>query len=159
MGVNRVRAQQPAGSGQGAERGSATVEFLASTLLLLVPIVYLILTFSAVQAATYAAESAARESSRIYSRATAEHAALSQAQAATYFAFNDHNIHISPSEVLRVTCEASPCLTAGAGVHIRVSIDVALPLLPDFLSSRVPTSVAVSAESLTTVDRFGGGGQ
>lgn len=139
-----------------AEEGSAAVEFLAASLLLLVPIVYVILTFSAVQAATYAAESAAREAGRIYSRADTQAAAERHALLATTLAFSDHGIDVTPSEVLTVRCEETPCLTPGSTVHIQVSVRVPLPLLPDFVVDRVATSVTVSADAIATVDRFGG---
>lgn len=140
----------------GTEEGSAAVEFLAVSLLLLVPIVYVILTFSAVQAATYAAESAAREAGRIYSRADTQPAAERYALLATTLAFSDHGIDVSPREVLTVRCEETPCLTPGGAVHIQVNVDVPLPLLPDFLIDRVAASVTVSADTVATVDRFGG---
>jgi len=145
----------PVVSGE-AEEGSAAVEFLAASLLLLIPIVYVILTFSAVQSATYAAESAARETGRIYSRADSQLAAEHHALLATTLAFSDHGIDVTASEVLRVTCEETPCLTPGGAVHIQVNVDVALPLLPDFVVDHVATSVAVSADAIATVDRFGG---
>ncbi len=138
------------------EDGSAVVEFLAGTLLLLIPVVYLILTFASVQAAMFAAESAARESGRIYSRAPSEIVAQERSAAATHLAFSDHGITVSPREAVTVSCEHRPCLTPGAGIHVRVSIDVPLPLIPDVLSSRMRTSVTVTAESFATVDRFGG---
>lgn len=144
------------GVNKDAESGSAAVEFLAASVLLLVPIVYLILTFASVQAATYAAESAARETGRIYSRADTESEARTHAQSATLLAFLDHGIDVAPREVLTITCEETPCLTPGAGVHIRVDVDVPLPLLPDFLAGRVATSVRVTADAIATVDRFGG---
>ncbi len=145
----------PAVSGD-TEEGSAAVEFLAASLLLLIPIVYVILTFSAVQAATYAAESAARETGRIYSRADSQLAAERHALLATTLAFSDHGIDVTASEVLTVTCAQTPCLTPGGAVHIQVNIDVALPLLPDFVVDRVASSVTVSADAIATVDRFGG---
>ena len=47
------------------DEGSAAVEFLVVGVLLLVPIAYLVLTLGRVQAATFAAESGAREASRV----------------------------------------------------------------------------------------------
>ncbi|MHB1491526.1 MAG: pilus assembly protein, partial [Cellulomonas sp.] len=44
--------------------GNAIVEFLAAALLLLVPVVYLTLVMGRIQAATFAAEGAAREAGR-----------------------------------------------------------------------------------------------
>jgi hypothetical protein len=70
------------------ESGNAIVEFLAVTVLLLVPLLYLVLVLARLQAATFAADSAAREAGRVY------------AQAAT------------PDEgsALAVDCSSIPCL-------------------------------------------------
>lgn len=139
---------------RAGEEGSAVVEFLATALLLLIPTVYLILTFAAVQAATYAAESAARDVGRILSRSTDLTEAHDRAQITTHLAFADHGIDVDPTRALTVSCEASPCLTPGAGIHIAVNVEVPLPLLPDFLRSSLPAAVTVSADALATVDRF-----
>lgn len=135
------------------EDGSATVEFLGVSLLLLIPIVYLILTFAQIQAATYAAEASARAAGRVFAQATDEAAAHRQAVATTALAFADHGMDVSP-DVLQVSCESSPCLSPGSGIHIQVTVPVPLPLVPDFLTTRVPTTVNVSADAYATVDRF-----
>lgn len=141
--------------GQPHEDGSAAVEFLAGTLLLLIPIVYLILTFASVQAATYAAESAARETGRIYSRASSLGAAETRAATATRLIFLDHGFDPASDYRVTVACAASPCLTPGAGVHVRVEVNVRLPLVPDFLTGALPTSLRLSAEAFANIDRFG----
>ena len=46
--------------------GSASLEFITAGLVLLVPIVYLVLALSAVQAATLAVDGAARQATRVY---------------------------------------------------------------------------------------------
>lgn len=138
------------------EDGSATVEFLGVSLLLLIPIIYLILTFAQVQAATYAAEASARAAGRIFAQANDESQAHRQAAATTSLAFADHGMDVSPADALQVSCESSPCLSPGSGIHIRITVPVPLPLVPDFLVARLPTSVNVSADAYTTVDRFKG---
>src|SRR6187402_2436195 len=57
------------GEVRDAERGSASLEFLVAGLLLLVPLVYLVLTVSAVQAASLGVEGAARQASRVFVQA------------------------------------------------------------------------------------------
>lgn len=138
------------------EKGSATVEFIAGSLVLLLPIVYLLLTFSQVQSATYAAESAARESVRLYARAVDTEIAAQHAYQATYLAFLDQGIEVSGNEVLSIICESSPCTTPGSGIHAQVQVAVPLPLVPDFIASKVPTSVTVSADAFSTIERFRG---
>ena len=52
--------------GEDGESGSAAIEFLTVGLLLLVPLVYLVLTLGALQAASFAAEGVARQAARVY---------------------------------------------------------------------------------------------
>lgn len=139
-----------------SESGSAVVEFLAGGLLLLIPVVYLILTFAQVQAATYAAEAASREVARVYVRAQSVPEARSRAAVVTRMAFSDQGIDVAPHEILRVTCEDGDCLAPGSSVHVAVDLEVPLPLIPDVVARNVPTSVAVSADAYATIDRFGG---
>ena len=52
-----------------SDAGNAVVEFLAVTVLFLVPIVYLVLVLGRLQAATFAAQGAAREAGRAFTTA------------------------------------------------------------------------------------------
>ena len=49
-----------------AEGGSAVVEFVFLAVLLVVPLLYLVMTVSRVQAGSYAASTAAREAGRAF---------------------------------------------------------------------------------------------
>lgn len=59
----------PAGDGRArrrsAERGSAIIEFIGVSTLVLVPVIYLVLTLADLQAGLFSVESAARETGRI----------------------------------------------------------------------------------------------
>ncbi|HEY5554049.1 MAG TPA: pilus assembly protein, partial [Cellulomonas sp.] len=62
-----------AGAGRGAVRddaGNAIVEFLAVTVLLLIPLLYIVLLLGRLQAATFAADGAAVEAGRAYAQAS-----------------------------------------------------------------------------------------
>ncbi|QDC24103.1 pilus assembly protein [Georgenia yuyongxinii] len=136
------------------ERGSAVVEFLGVSLLLLVPIVYLVLTLSRVQAATFAAEGAAREVGRIVAQAETLEAGLARAERAVELAFADQGFDVDGGQALRVSCAAVPCLTPGAEVHVEVATVVALPLVPDFLRQAVPAEVPIAAGHLVMMPEF-----
>ena len=71
------------------DAGSAVIEFLAVTLLLLVPIVYLVLVLGRLQAATFAAEGAAREAGRAFTTAVGPDEGSRQAVAAVHLALSD----------------------------------------------------------------------
>lgn len=145
----RVRALRRAG-----ERGSAIVEFIGVSLLLLIPAVYLVLTLSRVQAAAFAAEGAAREAGRIVAQADSLAAATAGAEAAVELAFRDQGIEVDGGSVLESVCAADPCLSPGAQVLVEVATEVSLPLVPAFLAEAVPAHVPVSATHLVVVPEF-----
>lgn len=131
------------------ERGSAVVEFLGSTLILLIPLVYLVLTLVELQAAAFAAQSAAREAGRFIATADPSNSAAATALAAqsTQLIFADQGIDIDGTEVLQVACP-SGCLP-GERALIRVSVDVLLPFMPDG-----GAAVPVSAQTWVVIDPY-----
>lgn len=139
---------------RGEEGGNAVVEFLGVTLVLLVPLVYLVLTLGRVQAATFAAEAAAREVGRVLSQAEDIGTATAHAHAAVELAFADHGIDVDPARALSIECDAEPCLTPGARIHVAVAAVVDLPLVPDFLGDSLPLEVPVRAAHLAAVPEF-----
>ncbi|HLS25881.1 MAG TPA: pilus assembly protein [Beutenbergiaceae bacterium] len=138
----------------GDDRGSAVVEFLGVSLVLLVPVIYLILVFSQVQAASFAAEGAARESGRLLAQARTLDEGVAAARYATELAFSDQGMSVRGAEALQVTCEADPCLSPGAYVHVTVRSEVPLPGMPSFLAGVVPAATQVEAEAMTAIPRY-----
>ena len=141
---------------QREESGSAVVEFIGVTLVLLLPLVYLVLTLGRVQAAAFAAEAAARESGRVLSQAEDLPTAVGQAHTAVELAFGDHGITVDPEAALSFTCSEEPCLSPGGQIHVEVAAVVALPLVPDFLAGALPLEVPVEAVHLAAVPEFRG---
>ncbi|MEZ0491199.1 pilus assembly protein [Kineococcus sp. TBRC 1896] len=131
------------------DEGSATVEFLAVGVLLLVPLVYLVLTLGRVQAATFAAGSGAGEAARL----VAAGAPPADAQAAVALAVTDQALPAAAAD-LAVTCTADPCRTPEAEVAATVRVDVPLPLVPAFARDVVPLRVPVSVRRVAVADRF-----
>jgi hypothetical protein len=138
----------------GGERGSAVVEFLGVSLLLLVPIVYLVLTLAQVQAAAFAAEGAAREAGRILARAETLEDGAGAARLAVELAFEDQGLDVDGAGALQVSCTEEPCLAPGARVVITVATSVDLPLVPDVVVDAVPATVPVSATHVAAVPEF-----
>lgn len=136
------------------ERGSAVVEFLGVSLLLLVPLVYLVLTLGRIQAAAFAAESAAREAGRIAGQAQDIGEARGRAAMATELAFSDHGISVDGHTAVRFTCEETTCASPGSQIHVTVRAAVRLPLVPDAVGGGVPIHVPVEAEYVATVPAF-----
>lgn len=140
---------------EAGERGSALVEFLGGMVVLLIPLVYLVLTLSQIQAAAFAAEGAAREAGRHLATAPSIDQGLRSAQLSVVTAFSDHGIDVDGTDALDVHCLADPCLEPGAHIGIDVGIEVPLPL-PDFLRAALPLSVPVSATHVVAVPELRG---
>lgn len=139
------------------DAGSAVVEFLAVTLLLLVPIVYLVLVLGRLQAAMFAAEGAAREAGRAFTTAAGPDPGDRLAVAAVHLALSDQGFAaVDAAAALGLECSTDPCLVPGSSVRVRVAFDVDLPFVPDFVRSAVPLSVPVAAEHVAPVGRFTG---
>jgi hypothetical protein len=132
------------------DEGSASVEFLVVGVLLLVPIAYLVLTLGRVQAATFAAESGAREASRVLAT-TADGETLAETSVA--LALADQGF-ATPPGTLVLECAADPCRSPEAEIAATVRIDVDLPFVPGFLGGAVPAHVPVEVRRVAVVDRF-----
>lgn len=128
------------------------VEFIVLTFLLLVPLVYLVLTFFHLQGAAFAAEGAARDAGRLMAASRDEEVGRSAAELATRIAFDDASI--GADVTLTITCSESPCLTGGAAIHATVRTEVALPLIPLGLANALGARVPVEGTAVTVVDHW-----
>jgi hypothetical protein len=139
----------------GSDDGSASLEFLATGVLLLVPIVYLIVAISAIQGAAFAAEGAARAAARAYVQAEDATAGDRIAQGILTMAAEDFGIDPGAASA-RITCVPSTrdCLQPDAVVTVTVDIQVPLPLVPAGLDAAVPLHVPVSASAVQQVSIF-----
>ncbi len=135
------------------EQGSAVVEFVFLTVLVLIPLVYLVLTVARIQAGTYAVTQAAREAGRAYVTAEAPESASARAHAAAQIAFADFGFNGE----LELDCDGAPCLRPEGRITARATVRVPLPLVPDVARAVVPLEIPVSSTSVSTVDRFRGG--
>jgi hypothetical protein len=139
------------------DRGSASLEFLTAGLLLLLPLVYLVLAVSGIQAAALAVEGAARQGARVFVQGEDGADAQSSAIRAVDFALADHGIEAGSASV-SVLCEPRPgaCLTRQGFVTVAVSVSVPLPLVPPVLEGDFPLAVTVGAQATQQVSRFWG---
>lgn len=141
----------------GGDEGSASLEFITAGLLLLVPLVYLVLTLSAIESGSYAVEAAARQGVRVFVQAGSDAEARARADAAVRFALADYGVDASAAAV-QVSCAPRParCLIRNGEVTVGVRASVSLPLVPPVLTVRVPLTVALEASSTEKVSRFWG---
>lgn len=151
-------------AGDLGDRGAATLELIALSLLVLVPILYLITALARIQAATYAAEAGAYAGARAAVVAGLDaagagltsnlsSAAAHRAAAATLaITVEDFGIDAGASRVV-LDC-GDGCLAPGGRVGATVSIDVALPGIPEAVVARLPLMVTVSAAASSPVDGY-----
>lgn len=136
------------------ETGNALVEFVAVGVLLLVPCVYLILFLGQVQAATFAADSVAREAARVLATEPDESDARARAHAAADLILSDHGLEAAAAESISITCSESPCRTPDGTVDVRVDLHVRAPLIGGGIAGSGPLGVGVGADHRLVVDRF-----
>ena len=137
--------------------GSASLEFITAGLVLLLPIVYLVLTMSSIQAGAFAVEGAARQAARVYVQAPSVAQANAAASRAVEFALADYGLD-TDAVTVSVSCRPSPsqCLQRRGFVTVVVSTTVVLPLVPPVLDLDVPLSVPISSTATQQVSRFWG---
>lgn len=141
------------------ESGSASLEFVTVGLLLLVPLVYLVLAVSSIQAGALAVESASRQAARVFVQSATIDEARDAAIRAVAFALADHGLDPGAARI-SVECSPDPdsCLTRRGFVEVAVSVEVPLPLAPAFLEGAFPLSVPLNSSATQQVSRFWGAG-
>lgn len=160
--ARRRRAAREGQADDATDDGAAVIEFIVLSLLLLVPLVYLVLTLARIQAGAFAAEGAAHEAARttvVTGVAAREHGATPQAawaegsgraQAAVALAADDFGFE-PDAAALELQCDG-PCLEPGGNVEARVTVSVPLPGIPGFVGGFIPLSVDVVASARAPVD-------
>jgi predicted dinucleotide-binding enzyme len=140
------------------DRGSAALEFLTAGVLLLVPLVYLVLALSAVQAGAFAVEGAARHAARVAALATDDGAARAAVERTARTVLEDAAID-SGAVSIGLSCEPTgACASAGARVRVEVTAAISLPLVPDIFGVNVGT-VTVEGVATQIVSKYAGAGR
>lgn len=140
-----------------AEDGTASLEFVTAGMILMLPMVYLVLTMSALQAGSLAVEGAARQAVRAYVQAADTLDAEAEAERAIRFALADYGLDSSEA-IVTISCTPRPtdCLRRRATVTITVGVSVGLPLVPPALSIGGPLTIPLRSAATEQVSRFWG---
>jgi len=140
--------------GRREEDGSALVEVVWLSVLLLVPLLYVMLAAFEVQRAAYGVSGAARAAARAYSLAPDEGSAPARARAAAAVALEDQRIPTG-EVALVVSCRPAPgnCLAPGSQISVDIRYQVPLPLTPRALGGGRP-SVRVEASHTVAYGSF-----
>lgn len=136
-----------------SDRGSMLVEVVFLMVLLMVPLLYLVGTLGRLQAGAYSASAAAREAGRAYVTTSDDQSAAGRAEAAASLVFDSFGFG-SGSGSISVGCTSDPCLAPGGQVQVESTVVVAVPLIPDFMSGVIPTSITMTSSHTEPVDEF-----
>lgn len=121
------------------ERGSALVEVTWLSLLLMVPLVYVLMSVFDVQRGAFGVSGAARAAGRAFSLADSEPEGRRQAREAARLALADQGLDTGMG--LDISCAPDPghCLSAGSVITVVVTSRVDLPLAPAALGGDAPS--------------------
>jgi Flp pilus assembly protein TadG len=129
-----------------SERGSALVEVTWLSMLLLLPLMYVVLAVFSVQRTAFGVNAATRAAGRAYTLAPSEAEGPARARAAAAVALDDQGVSSSRAE-LAMSCTPDPsnCLSPGSVIHVAITYQVPLPLVPEALGGNTP-SIRVESE-------------
>jgi Flp pilus assembly protein TadG len=133
------------------EDGSAAIEFIGLSVVLLLPVVYVLLTVFQLQRAAFGVSQAAREAGRAYATATSTGEATDRAREAADLAIRDQGVEGDPS----LTYTSAPSLEPGSRFTVRVDMDVPLPYAGHgkFLGL-IPATVGVHSSYAVVIDQY-----
>lgn len=116
--------------------GTATIEFVWLSVLLLVPFVYILVAVFDAQRASYGVSTASRAAARAFLQAPDAASGQQRARSAARVALDDQGL---PGATVRITCLPSPadCLEPGSSVRVVVRTTQAMPLTPSALGSQL----------------------
>jgi hypothetical protein len=151
-------------SADGAERGAATVEFLAVFLTLVVPVLYAIAVMADVQRALLAVSTSAREAGRAYVTASDSAEALARAGGAYEDVMRNFGYTTADPRAridLRTGCPtgARPVCAEefGPGTEVTVVVTYRVPVARvPFVGAIAGPNLQVGATHHTRVDRYRG---
>jgi hypothetical protein len=153
--MRRSRRSSDAPRGRlGAERGSASLEFLTVGMILLVPLVYLVLAVASIQAAALGVEGAARQAARVAVLRADGTGPTADVERTVRVVLADYGVEAGAASV-DLSCSAE-CDEPGSRITVSVRAAVALPLVPQALASSSIGTVQLASSATHTVSRFGG---
>jgi hypothetical protein len=137
--------------------GTAIVEFIWLSILLMIPLVYVVLSALSVQRAAFAATSAVRDAARAYATAGSDVEGEHRAEQAIALAMHDQGVTWSPDG--RVVSCGECSFEPGSTFTVDISTTVKLPFVPAWLcGERCAAGIPVSAHHRERIDCFAGTG-
>jgi hypothetical protein len=133
--------------------GSAVVEFCLLVVLLLVPLVYLVVALSRLEAGAFAVQRAAREAGRAFVTGVDDRDGQTRGRAASELAFADLGFG-SADHTVELGCGHADCHVPESRVEVLAVLDVRLPAVPRGLDRAIPLHLELRARQVVTIDRF-----
>jgi hypothetical protein len=140
-----------------ADDGSALVEFVFLSILLLVPLIYVVLTAVSVQRAAFGMTAAARDAARAYATAGGDDLGERRAEAAVRLALHDQGVSWSPrGRVIECgACDYAP----GSRFDVSLSAQIPVPLVPSWMCrGHCVAAIGVSAHHSERISCYSGAG-
>ncbi len=134
------------------EQGSAVVEFIFLSTLLMVPLVYFIITVGQVQGGSFAVVGAADQAAKVYVAQPDAASGRAAAEQAVLLALADYGQRADNASI-DTRCEPADCLAPGSAVTVTVRLTVPLPFVP-FSDSLHLNASQLSASATQLVGRF-----
>ena len=128
----------PAGESGHPDQGSAIVEFVALGVLLLIPVIYLVVTVSRVQAGSFAVVAASEQAGQAISVMESDSFNQAAVHEIAAVAALDHGFD-TQDLALEVSCSDGSCTSPGAVATIHARLTVSLPAVPGFVTANVAT--------------------
>jgi Flp pilus assembly protein TadG len=116
--------------------GTATIEFVWLSILLLVPLVYVLLAVFDAQRASFGVSTASRSAARAFLQAPDVASGEQRARLAARIALDDQGLSAAD---IRITClpSSTDCLHPGSSVRVLVRTTQPLPLTPRVLGDQL----------------------
>ena len=136
------------------ERGSGLVEMVWLSIILLLPLLWVVLSVFEVQRGSFGVSGAARAAARAYALAPNDAVGEKRAAAVARQTLADQGLRDVPIRV-KVSCTPYPrnCHAGTSIITVRIESAVTLPLLPDVLGSGAPT-FQVNATQSVPIGRY-----
>lgn len=125
------------------DRGSASLEFVVVALAVLIPVLALTVSTSAIQRAQFAVTEIARQGVRAVALAPSDAAGARALRRIARLTLTDFGIHAAPR--FAISCSHTPCRTQGALIRVTTTIPVPLVMVPALPGLTTPSTVPVSA--------------
>jgi Flp pilus assembly protein TadG len=130
--------------------GNALVEFVYLSVLLMVPLIYVLITVFQVQRAAFGVTEAARQAGRAYVTTAVGQDPEQRARAAAALAMSDQ---VPGDPRARVDVPDAQQLRPGGSITVTVEYDVTLPVIGGLFGAVEPR-IPVRATHVEVVDRF-----